>query len=124
MEGLKVSNSRIVTWNFQGKEYAISFKNNLFQVEYLKARNQLLILADYEETGNRNLFVYDAKGTVLSNPKIPDSHSSIIGIYSIWFVDGNEKQTVVFATAKNENYDLKCDFNLTDFTFSEFSLTK
>ena len=89
-----------------------------------KAKNFVLILADYAEKGNRNLFIYDAKASLICNPEMPESKEKILGIYSIWFVEGNENQTVVFATSKNADYDLKCEFSLSDFSFSPISLTK
>jgi len=124
IENLKTEQGKIVTWEFEGEKYTLSFENRFFQVVYSKAKNFLLILADYAEKGNRNLFIYDAKASLICNPEIPESKERILGIYSIWFVEGNENQTVVFATSKNADYDLKCEFSLSDFTFSSISLTR
>jgi len=124
IENLKTEQGKIVTWEFEGEKYTLSFENSLFQVVYSKAKNFVLILADYAEKGNRNLFIYDAKASLICNPEMPESKEKILGIYSIWFVEGNENQTVVFAASKNADYDLKCEFSLSDFTFSSISLTR
>jgi hypothetical protein len=124
LESLDIIDDKTVKWVYNGSEVNLSFSRKIFQVEFMEAAQQFLIIADYREVGERNLFIYDTSGKIVANPAMPDIGTTVEGVYSIWYIEGKTDQTVVLLTPQNQNYETKCKFSLIDFTFSHFSLTK
>ena len=124
LAGLDIIDDKTVKLVYNGIEVNLSFLRKIFQVEFIEAARQLLIIADYREVGERNLFIYDTSGKIIANPAMPDIGTTVEGVYSIWYIEGKTDQTVVLLTPQNQNYETKWKFSLIDLTFSHFSLTK
>lgn len=124
LESLEITDDKIIQWVYNGSEVNLSFSRKIFQIEFMESLQQFLIIADYREVGERNLFIYDTAGKIIANPAMPNIGTTVEGVYSIWYIEGKTDQTVVLLTPQNQNYETKCNFSLVDFTFSDFSLTK
>lgn len=111
-----------ISWLNEGLIINKRFKMKVFQVVEIKFLNQLLIISDYRETGEKNMFIYDQNGNCISNPNMPSEE--FYGVYSIWYIDNNKLQTIVLLSNDNCCQEKKCIFNLETYAFSNFSLTK
>lgn len=116
------SQKQNVSWDNDDITVFKSFERKIFQAVEIKFLSQILIIADYREKGNNNMFIYDEKGICISNPSMPSSE--FYGIYSIWYIENSILQTAVLLSNENPNYEKKCIFNLENYNFIEFSLTK
>lgn len=121
---MEVIDRRIIRWIYDNNPVELKFSNKIFQIEFMESLQQILVIGDYREVGERNLFIYDMNGKIIANPAMPNIGTTVEGVYSIWYIEGKTDQTMVLLTPKNKNYEIKCNFNLTDFSFSDFSLTK
>lgn len=124
LESLDIIDDKTVKWVYNGSEVNLSFLRKIFQIEFMESLQQILVIADYREVGERNLFIYDINGKIIANPAMPDIGTTVDGVYAIWYIEGKKDQTVVLLTPQNKNYETKCNFSLIDFTFSDFMLTK
>ncbi|WP_129714819.1 hypothetical protein [Pedobacter sp. SYP-B3415] len=113
-----------VFWELEGKSIDIKFRQRIFQAQYVPHTAQVIIIADYRETGPQNLFVYNICGELVSKPEMPSFNAEILGVYSIWYVAAEDEQTIVLSTSNSDQYDVKCTFNLRNYTFSDVSLTR
>jgi hypothetical protein len=91
-------------------------------VEYL---NEVLLLADVWEAGQRVFTIYRADGTVKARPGLPNYPADVGGIYSIWYDQGQRKQTILLFSNHFKPYDTACDFDLEtyEYEFSNFHPT-
>ncbi|PXZ03968.1 hypothetical protein [Gilliamella apicola] len=123
ISNLKVDSSgRNISWMHSNLTISKSFKMKVFQVVEIKFLNQILIISDCKENGEKNMFIYNENGYCIANPKMPSSE--FYGVYSIWYRDNNKLQTVVLLSNDNTSYEKKCEFNLENYVFSNFSETK
>ena len=123
ISNLKVDSSgRNISWMHSNLTISKSFKMKVFQVLEIKFLNQILIISDCKENGEKNMFIYNENGYCIANPKMPSSE--FYGVYSIWYRDNNKLQTVVLLSNDNTSYEKKCEFNLENYVFSNFSETK
>ena len=113
---------RNISWMNCNSTISKNFKMKVFQVVEIKFLNQILIISDYKENGEKNMFIYDENGYCIANPKMPSSE--FYGVYAIWYRDNNKLQTVVLLSNANSSYEKKCMFNLETYVFSNFSETK
>lgn len=116
--------SKIVSWKNKNKSIKIQFQRPVFRAILSKYADGVVVIADNEEVGANNLFIYNRDGTLRANPDIPKKDIKFKGIYDMWYVENQVEQTIVLISDKNTDYDTKCFFNLNDNTFSNFSLTK
>lgn len=123
ISNLKVDSSgRNISWMHSNLTISKSFKMKVFQVVEIKFLNQILIISDCKENGEKNMFIYNENGYCIANPKMPSSE--FYGVYSIWYRDNNKLQTVVLLSNDNTSYEKKCEFNLENYVFLNFSETK
>lgn len=115
---------RHISWMNQGDGFDLNFQYKIFQAAYISNRQQFLVIADPRECGPNNLFIYDACGKLIANPPMPILNTKVEGVYSMWYVEGNDQQIVVFLTPHITSYETKCKFSLIDYTFTEVSLTR
>ncbi len=124
LENVKITNEKSITWEHSDILVVKEFNLPIFQIIFSKLINSVIIIADYREVGSNNMYLYNLDGTLKVNPCVPALTKSIQGIYSMWYVEGHEEQTVVLITGENTPYETKCIFNLKDYSFSKFSPTK
>lgn len=121
---MDIIEGKIIRWIYDNKPIELIFSNEIFQIEFMESLQQILVIADYREVGERNLFIYDINGKIIVNPAMPNIGTAVGGVYSLWYIEGKTDQTVVLLTPQNQNYETKCNFSLTNFRFSDFTLTK
>ena len=112
-----------VTWSYNSAEITKTFKGDIFAY-LIDFRNEILILADSSFDGPKNLFIYNADGTIRLNPTMPTLKKLVQGVYAVWFVEGETQLEVVLITEEYAPYDTGCTFNLCDGSFSNFHPTK
>lgn len=112
-----------VSWNNDGQPVVLSFGYDVrpHHVEYL---NEVLVLRETWGEGERVFTIYHADGTVKARPGLPKLRHPVGGIYSIWYNQGQRKQTVVLFTEEFSPYETACDFDLETYEFSNFHPTK
>lgn len=113
-----------VTWIFNENVINLHFNKAIYQGILLKRTNQILIISDIKESGRNNMTIFNPDGSENTRLNTPNQQKNISGIYSMWYVEGNDEQTVTFIPETTENYDLKCRFNLHTLSFTDFSVTK
>lgn len=124
----KISNFEIydeknVSWKYSGNKVELIFNNSIeaFFIEHL---NEVIVIADINEVGANNLFVYDLTGEIKINPEMPKLNSPVEGVYTMCFAPGSDKQEVVLISEANSPYDTACTFDVTKGEFSSFHPTK
>lgn len=117
------SDSQVVTWDNSGQPVCLAFGHKVlpYHIEYL---NEVLVLANVWGAGERVFTIYRADGTVKAHPGLPPHPADVGGIYAIWYVQGQRKQTVVLFSDYFKPYDTACDFDLETYEFSNFHPTK
>ena len=120
----KVSEDRkTVSWENEGQPISFAFQYKAFanHIEYLDA---VIIQSDVRESGEQNLAIYNANGSVKVRPEMPALKHGVGGVYSVWFDQGNRQQTVVLMTDEFRPYETACTFDLETYEFSNFHPTK
>ena len=115
---------KIISWKQDDLEVKIEFNKPIFQAVFSEIINSIIIIPDYREVGVNNFIIYSKEGFVVARPRLPKLQSKVRGVYCIWYVEGQENQTIVLSTEDKNDYDTKCTVNLLDFSFSNISLTK
>ena len=112
-----------IAWENDGQPVVLAFDHHVlcYHVEY---RKEVLLLADVWAAGERVMTIYRADGTVKARPGLPQYPADVGGIYAIWYVQGQRKQTVVLFSDHFKPYDTACDFDLETYEFSNFHPTK
>jgi hypothetical protein len=95
-----------------------------FSAHHLKYLDAVLVLAELWGAGERVFTIYRADGSVKGRPGLPKLRHEVGSIYSIWYNQGQRKQTVVLLTDEFSPYETACDFNLETYEFSNFHPTK
>ncbi|MGM5629401.1 hypothetical protein O2K51_00760 [Apibacter raozihei] len=113
---------KLISWKNNNKDITIDFNSKVFQAIEIKFLDQVLIIADYREVGEKNMFIYDSMGKCISNPDV--SKEQYYGFYSIWYIEGNIEQDVILISKSDVNYEVKCKLNLESYILTNFSLTK
>ena len=120
----KVSEDRkTVSWKNEEQAINFVFQYKAFanHIEYL---NEVIIQSDVRESGEQNLAIYNANGSIKARPAMPILKHGVGGVYSVWFDQGNRKQTVVLMTDEFSPYETACTFDLETYEFSNFHPTK
>jgi hypothetical protein len=112
-----------VTWENGSQLVTLAFGYEVrhLHIEYL---NEVLVLRETWGDGERTITIYHADGTVKARPGLPKLRHAVGGIYSIWYEQGQRKQTVVLLTDEFSPYETACDFDLETHEFSNFHPTK
>jgi hypothetical protein len=112
-----------VTWENGSQPVTLAFGYEVrpHHIEYL---NEVLVLRETWGDGERTITIYHADGTVKARPGLPKLRHAVGGIYSIWYEQGQRKQTVVLLTDEFSPYETACDFDLETHEFSNFHPTK
>lgn len=119
----KVSLDRLlVSWKNDGKAIAMHFEHKAFanQIEYL---DEVIIHSDARESGEQNLALYNADGTLKVRPNMPKLEHKVHGVYAVWFVQGERQQQVVLLSDEYKPYDTGCTFDLETHRFFKFHPT-
>lgn len=116
-------NRKAVSWRHNGQEIKFEFQYPVFanHIEYL---GQVIIHSNVQETGERNLTIYKADGSVKCRPEMPKLKEGVGGIYAVWFVQGQKLVTVVLHSDEYRPYDTACTFNLETCKFTKFHPTQ
>lgn len=104
--------------------FDIKFECKVFQAVYISGKQEFVVIADNRETGPNNLFIYDSFGKVIANPEMPEMDTKVDGVYSMWYVEGSNEQTLILLTPERTHYETKCTFSLSGHSFSDFSATR
>lgn len=120
---LHIPLSGVVTWENESGNVSLSFPN-AFQVKLLKEKSEVLIVADPEQVGNRNLLIFDETGNERLRPYMPSLSESVDGVYSLWHVDGNDNHTAILLCNEYSPYETACTFNEKTGEFTNFHPTK
>ena len=115
---------KTIRWIYNGKKIEKHFKRPVFDAYNLLDRNEVLVIADFEEVGNRNLIIFDATGKKKATPKMPKLSKAVRGVYSIWYKEGVDQQITILLTEHFNPYDTKCIFDLNTYEFYDFSPSK
>ena len=119
----KVSEDRkTVSWQNEKKPIVLTFQYKAFanHIEYL---DEVIVQSDVFESGRTNLAIYNADGSVKARPEMPKRKSEVAGVYSVWFDQGNRKQTVVLISDEFNPYQTACTFDLETYEFTDFHPT-
>lgn len=120
----KVSEDRkTVFWENAGQPIHFIFQYKAFanHIEYL---DEVIIQSDVRESGEQNLAIYNADGSVKARPEMPKLKHGVGGVYSVWFDQGKRQQTAILMTDEFSPYETACTFDLETHTFSNFHPTK
>lgn len=114
---------KVVSWEYDGRPVVLAFRHQVtaHHIEYL---GTVLVLAELWGAGERVFTIYHADGSLKAQPGLPTRKHEVGGIYSIWFNQGQRKQTVVLLTDEFSPYETACDFDLETYEFSNFHPTK
>lgn len=123
VDSLFVQPNKTVEWLCDGTLISKPFKGDVCAY-YVEPLNEVLVLADSEFDGPRNVFIYRADGTLRLNPQMPKLKSNVSGVYAIWFIAGKLQHEAVLLTNEFLPYDTGCTFDLEDGIFSNFHPTK
>lgn len=55
---------------------------------------------------------------------MPALATKVDGVYSMWYVEGSDEQTLILLTPERTQYESKCTFSLSSHSFSDFSATR
>ncbi|MGI4874071.1 MAG: hypothetical protein ACRYFX_23170 [Janthinobacterium lividum] len=116
------ADKQTVTWenDEQPVHLAFDYPVRPHHIEYL---NTVLILRESWGNGERVFTIYHADGSVKARPGLPKRPHQVGGIYSIWYNQGQRKQTVVLFSDEFKPWDTACDFDLETYEFSNFHPT-
>jgi hypothetical protein len=114
---------KTVFWKNEGNVITLTFQYGTFanHIEYL---DEVIIQSDVRESGEQNLAIYNADGSLKARPEMPVLKHSVGGVYSVWFDQGKRQQTVVLMTDEFSPYDTACTFDLETHAFFNFHPTK
>ena len=111
-----------VTWQVNKQEIKRDFQYAVYanHIEYL---DQVIIHSDVRESGEQNLALYKSDGSLLVRPNMPKLKHEVKGVYAVWFVQNERKQTVVLLSDEYKPYDTACTFDLETHRFFGFHPT-
>lgn len=113
----KILSDTEIGWICDNKEVNLSFTHPV-RCYHIQHRDEVVVVGDTNEFGPKNLIVYSADGTVRARPKMPVLDKPVEGVYSVWFVEGKDKQNTILLSDNYAPYDTGC---IVDFSTCEFS---
>jgi hypothetical protein len=116
------SDEKTVTWQHDGQAVRFDFRYSVFanHIEYL---DEVIIHSNVQESGERNLAIYKADGSLKCQPAMPKLKLEVGGVYAVWFVQGKKQVTVVLHSDEYRPYDTACTFDLETCKFTKFHPT-
>ncbi|RZJ92541.1 MAG: hypothetical protein EOO60_07015 [Hymenobacter sp.] len=113
---------RTVSWQHESQKVDFTFQLPVYanHIEYL---DEVIIHSDALESGEHNLALYKADGTLKVRPAMPKLKHKVHGVYAVWFVQGERQQEIVLLSDEYKPYDTACSFDLETHRFSKFHPT-
>lgn len=119
----KVSkDEKTVTWQHDGQAKKLAFKYPV-AAHHILYLDEVIVQSDTRESGEKNLAIYKADGSLKSRPDMPKIKHKVEGVYAVYFGQGKKQVPVVLLSDEYKPYDTGCTFDLETHKFFKFHPT-
>lgn len=113
---------RLVTWEHDGGEIEFVFQYPVY-ANHIEQLDEVIIHSSVQESGERNLALYRANGSLKARPDMPKLANKVEGVYAVYFGQGKKQVPVVLLCEEYKPYDTGCTFDLETHKFLKFHPT-
>jgi hypothetical protein len=114
--------NKTVSWQYEGDTKIVQFTYPV-NANHVTLLDEVIVQSDVRESGEQNLLLYHADGSLKVRPAMPKLKHKVHGVYAVWFVPDEIKLTAVLLSDEYKPYDTACTFNLKTHRFSNFRPT-